>query len=294
MTSQPSKRPRAEERALKIVYFGLPLGALLLRADGHDVRAVVRQPGLGLRRLLRGGSVELREDVDAAWASRIEADLLVSWFWTRRLPRAVLDVAPAIGVHPSLLPRWRGPDPFFWAIASGDEVTGVTAHLLEEEYDTGAILGRRELRIEPSWDAWTLARKLDRPSLALLREVVGAYARGAPPSPAPQDERWVTHAPEPDDLEIRWSRPAADLERFVRAAAPYPGAFTEIGGATVVVTKARVAPAPRSLEPGEAVVRDGIAVVKALDQGLALLAGRAEDDDAPLDARAIAARVSSM
>ena len=71
--------------------------------------------------------------------------------------RAVLEVAPlgAIGVHPSLLPRHRGPDPYFWAIESGDLETGVTAHRLEEEYDTGAILAQRRLAIDASWNSWT-------------------------------------------------------------------------------------------------------------------------------------------
>jgi methionyl-tRNA formyltransferase len=55
-----------------------------------------------------------------------EPELLVSWFWTKRVPARVRALAPlgAIGVHPSLLPRHRGPDPFFWAIDQGDRAGG--------------------------------------------------------------------------------------------------------------------------------------------------------------------------
>ncbi len=133
----------------------------------------------GLRRLgtrIAPGRTHLRPAVDnPATVARVQAadpDLIVSWFWTTRLPEPILRLAPAVGVHPSLLPRHRGPDPCFWAIDAGDEVTGVTAHRLAAEYDTGDILGRRELRIDPSWNGWTLARALDRPSLSLLREIV--------------------------------------------------------------------------------------------------------------------------
>jgi methionyl-tRNA formyltransferase len=223
--------------------------------------------------------------------------LIVSWFWTKRLPRELLRVAPAIGVHPSLLPRHRGPDPYFWAIDCGDEVTGVTAHVLDETYDTGAILRQASLRIDPSWNAWTLAKKLDRPSLKVLREVASEYARGTPPAPRAQDDAEATDAPTPTDdlLEIRWNQPAERIARRVRAAAPWPGAFTEIGSETVVLLD--VTPTrdfPRALQPGEAAVRkDGTAVVRTADFALELRFCRNEADEALLDAPAIARLLSA-
>jgi methionyl-tRNA formyltransferase len=201
-----------------------------------------------------------------------------------------------VGVHPSLLPRHRGPDPYFAAIDAGDDVTGVTAHRLDEEYDTGAILARRTLRIDPGWNAWRLAKALDRPSLALLRQVVRAYAEGRPPHAVPQDESAATEAPRPSDeeLAVRWSWPAARIERRVRAAAPWPGAWTEIGDAVVVLERVRVTrDFPRALGPGEAAVRaDGVAVVRAADDALELVAGRAEDDESPLTSSDLAQMVA--
>jgi methionyl-tRNA formyltransferase len=291
---------------MKIAFFGLPLAALLLHGDGHEiVYAGICRPGaIGTRRLRARlpERVAIVPNVDAkATLARVRAakpELLVSWFWTTRLPPALLAVAPlgALGVHPSLLPRHRGPDPYFWAIDAGDAETGVTAHLLADEYDTGAILGARAIAIHPSWNAWTLAKKLDRPSLALLREVVRAYADGRAPVPRPQDDALATTAPAPsdDDLEIRWRWPAERIVRRVRAAAPWPGAFTEIGGAVVAVSRAKATrDFPRALEPGEAAVRGGVAVVRAGDDAVELLAGRIEgdEDERELDASAIAAIV---
>jgi methionyl-tRNA formyltransferase len=186
------------------------------------------------------------------------------------------------GVHPSLLPRWRGPDPGFWAIDSGDEVTGVTAHRLDAEYDTGAILGRREVRIDPRWDAWQLARALDRPSLALLCDVARSFARGAPPKEIPQPEQGVTLAPEPGDelLALDWTRDVDAILRRIRASAPYPGAWTFVGDEAVVITRASRAEVPKALLPGEAAVVEGRPVVAAGDGGVVLHAGRRvlEDD----------------
>ena len=277
---------------MRVAFVGLPLAALLLLADGHTIvwAGICRRGAIGtrrLKRLLGERSVVVLPDLSrhADALRSLRPDLLVSWFWTKKIPRAFRQVPPlgAFGVHPSLLPRHRGPDPTFWAIDSGDAETGVTAHVIEDEYDTGAILGQRRLAIDPAWNAWTLAKKLDRPSLALLRATVMAFARGAPPAPVPQDEAGATEASQPDDalLEIRWQDEAAAIVRRVRAASPWPGAFTAIGDDLLTITRARATDdVPRALVPGEACVRaDGVAVVRARDRGVELLAARIEDDD---------------
>lgn len=213
---------------------------------------------------------------------RSAPDLVVSWFWTRRLPAAVREAAPlgAFGVHPSLLPRHRGPDPYYWTLASGDMEAGVTAHVLDDAYDTGAILGQRTLPVVPTWNAWHLARALDRPSLGLLREVTASFARGTPPTPRAQDEARATPAPAPDDelLEIDWTQPVDRVVHHVRAAAPVPGAYTFLGDVAVVLTRVEVtSDFPKALAPGEAAVVDGWAVVRAAGGAVRLLEGRVED-----------------
>lgn len=289
---------------MRIAFVGLPLAALLLARDGHTIvwAGICRSGAIGTRRLKKViGKERVAIVPDLAKSAGVIAaaapDLVVSWFWTKKVPREVRHAAPlgAIGVHPSLLPRHRGPDPTFWAIDSGDAVTGVTAHALDDAYDTGAIYGRKTLTIDPTWSSWRLAKKLDRPSLALLREVVQAYANGSPPTPEQQDESLATDAPLPDDdlLEIRWADDAEAIARRIRAASPWPGAFTEVGGEVVAITKARVtSDVPGALEPGEAHVRpDGIAVVRAGIGGVELLAGRTDDDERELDGPALAALV---
>jgi methionyl-tRNA formyltransferase len=204
---------------VRIAFLGLPLGGLLLARDGHDIvwAGLCRAEAIGTRRLAqRIGRDRVRVLPDLGAADSFEGlqdahpELLVSWFWTRKIPLRILRIAPSFGVHPSLLPRHRGADPFFWAIDAGDEIAGVTAHVLEDEYDTGAVLAQRTIGIDPSWDAWCLARALDRPSLRLLRETAHVFAVERRLRARPQDERFATLAPQPTDeeLAIRWWWPA--------------------------------------------------------------------------------------
>jgi methionyl-tRNA formyltransferase len=194
-------------------------------------------------------------------------ELLLSWFWPKRIPPEVLDLATkgAYGVHPSLLPRWRGPDPYFWAIRCGDPETGVSLHQLLAEYDTGAVLTQERLAIDPAENAWSLARRLDRLGLPLLVEAARRLSSGEAWPAIQQDVRRVTAAPRPDDdaLAIEWSLPADEILRLVRAAAPYPGAAAELGDASVEVLAARLVAEglPGALAPAEAVlIGDEVAV----------------------------------
>jgi methionyl-tRNA formyltransferase len=301
---------------LKIAFFGLPLAACLLREDGHEVQLAVLAPvdgAPGRRRLTRkigAGRVvhaaEVGDALDSFVEQRLSAlrpDLLVSWFWTRKLPARWLKAARhgGIGVHPSLLPRHRGPDPYFWAIDSGDSISGVTLHQLSPEYDDGPILLQAELPIEGR-NAWQLARALDRPSLRILRAGVGRMAEGAPLRGTPQNPDQATWAPLPEDslLRMTWSWPSERVLRRIRALSPVPGLALELGGVELFVTAAEVAAEfPRALHPGEAGVGEppARALIRTGDGAIAvtraILAESAKAPGAELDARAIAELVAA-
>lgn len=262
------------------MYLGLPLGALWLARHGHVPRVIClghpEAPGRGrvLRRLASRGSLVLgRPDLHDPDVFRVleeaRPDAILSFFWPRKIPPEVLALAPrgAFGTHPSLLPRWRGPDPYFWAIDAGDAETGVTLHRLEAEYDTGAILAQRRIALEPRWNAWKLARALDRPALSLLVECADALARGEALEGRPQPLDGVTEAPRPDDeaMALDWHASAEEVVRRVRACAPYPGASAELDGTYVEVVEAAVCDenGPRALEVAEAFeTRDGRVAVR--------------------------------
>jgi methionyl-tRNA formyltransferase len=273
---------------LKIAYFGLPLAALLLDADGHRLTSIALSPvdapgrrrarsrffdrpvfdalaGVDMNASATGSATALAGASAKAGASanEIEAelarsapDLLVSWFWTRRLPPnwLALPRLGAIGVHPSLLPRHRGPNPYFWTIDCGDSTTGVTVHRLDEDYDTGPILGQVEHDVGLR-DAWQLARALDRPSLTLLRSTVQRLAFGETLVELAQDPAAATLAPEPSgaELKVDFTWPTARVLRRIRALSPVPGLALEVAGVELFLTRAEPADTHLpALLPGEA------------------------------------------
>ena len=274
---------------MKVAYFGLPLGAHLLLRDGHELDPCVLSPlaAPGRRRVQRQvpaaqyfdargvPPVELSAAVEQAIAHS-NPELIVSWFWTRLLPGAWLQRARygGIGVHPSLLPRHRGPNPYFASIDSGDEHAGVTLHTLAPEYDTGAILLQRSIPVG-TLNSWQLARALDRPSLALLREGVGRFARSHPPTPTAQDESAATWAPEPTgrELGVDWRWPSARVLRRIRALSPVPGLAVAVHDLPFFITRARVATEfVSALEPGEAGVQEQVPtlVIRTADGAIAV------------------------
>ena len=309
---------------MKVGYFGLPLGAYLLLKDGHELDPIVLSPleAPGRRRVARLAPGTLLDSLGvaaAALAPQIERalqqkkpELIVSWFWTRLLPGAWLLAAPlgGIGVHPSLLPKHRGPNPFFWSIDAGDAEAGVTLHALAPEYDTGAMLLARAIPVAGR-NSWQLARALDRPSLALLREGVRAFATGQPPRETIQDEALATWAPEPTgrELSVDWTWTTERILRRIRALSPVPGLALEVHDLQFFVTRARRAERfIAALEPGEAAVAtsdeqaetlvirtaDGAIAVERAVQGVDDDDDGAETDDpsVTLDERALAALVA--
>jgi methionyl-tRNA formyltransferase len=263
---------------MKIAFLGLPLAALLLEADGHELAYVglcrLDSPGQRRAQLHFGDRLHLQpklsDPVAVETIRQAQAPLLVSWFWTKRIPESVIKLFPmgGFGVHPSLLPRHRGPDPYFWAIDCGDTQTGVTAHRLAASYDTGDMLCKVEVPILPDWTAWDLARALDRPSLCVLRSTVQAFALGTPWPEHPQDERFATQAPFPDEemWSLRMAQPTANILQRIRALAPQPGAWLSIGEHTLMISRARsTSTFVKNMLPGEGAVMDGLPILRTAD-----------------------------
>lgn len=280
---------------IRVAYFGLPLGALLLANDGVELSLVVLSPtdAPGRRRLgrvVKAPIADARASAPAEFLAAVDEktaelapDLVVSWYFTRRIERRWLERARlgGIGAHPSLLPRHRGPNPFFAAIDSGDTKTGVTVHSLTDAYDEGDIHATEELVIGER-DAWQLARALDRPSLRLLRRVVRDIAAGVPLERRPQDESNATWAADPtgDSLraDFRWS--TERVLRRVRALSPVPGLALEIRGVELLVTAAETATSfPLALIPGEAHAGPDSVVIRTADGAILITRAAIVDEE---------------
>ncbi len=290
---------------MRILYLGMPIGALMLLREGHTLAAacISRPEAPGMHRLRKAltasgapllGRPDLSQQGVQALLATTAPDLVVSWFWTRRIPATLVELAPhgGINVHPSLLPRHRGPDPYFWTLFRGDAQTGVTVHRIADDYDAGVVLLQRTVAVPDGVDAGRLARHLDRPSLEALRDVVAGMERGEiGDAGESQDASKVTEAPRPtdDDCEILWDEPVERVLARIRAASPDPGAFTGVGDRTVVVLAAQRSPvSPKGLDPGDVAWLDGGVVVACGDGAILLTRARDEESEVSLGGEKIA------
>lgn len=171
----------------------------------------------------------LREDEAMEALRGLKPDAIVVVAFGQLLPKAVLDLPPlgCINVHASLLPKYRGAAPIQAAIAAGETVTGVTTMYMDEGLDTGDMILRREVPIEPADDVGTLHDKLAVVGAELLVETMRLIAAGEAPR-TKQDDSQATYAPkiEREHGAIDWRQSARALFNHVRAFRPWPGAYT--------------------------------------------------------------------
>ena len=218
-----------------------------LANGGHEIVRVFSQPprraGRGNRRrptplaeraMKLGLDVRCPESVDdpgfALEMSRLGAEVGVLVDHGALLPRSVLS-APSRGflnIHPSLLPRWRGAAPIQRAIMAGDDVTGVCVIQMNERFDQGPVLLRREVPVADSDTHSSLAPKLAEIGGEMMVEVLSDLGRL---KPVPQRSEDRTRAPKVTKSETRidWRHPAQEICRQIRGLADVPGAWTNHG-----------------------------------------------------------------
>lgn len=243
-----------------VVFFGSgPVAATSLRLLAQDfvVEAVVTKPRpphhrgdvpvlkaaeeLGLPVLTATNRKSLDElfkakPVQSRVAILIDFGIIVS--------QNVIDYFPMgiINSHFSLLPEWRGADPITFSILSGQEETGVSLMMLVEAMDEGPILTQGSLPLDDHTTTPILTDKLIALSHRLLATTVPDYLAGEI-VPQPQDStKPATYSRKlsKDDSIVDWHKPAAQIEREIRAFIDWPKTRTTFGSLEVILTQARV------------------------------------------------------
>lgn len=285
----------SEAAAVRTIFMGTPSFAVpALRAlaeAGYAPRLVVARPD---RPAGRGGKPrapavkaeaerlgapvfqpESFADPDAvATLAAVEPDLIVVAAYGRILPRAVLALPRRgiLNVHPSLLPRWRGPSPVAAAIRAGDERTGVSIMELTARMDAGPVVAARAFPIGPADTTGALEARLAQAGADLLVEILPGWLAGETRA-VPQDESRATvcRLLAKSDGHLRAGMTAAEAERAVRACDPWPGAFVRYGDARLGIRRAHVEPDHGETSAPGALTRAGTVPAIAFRDGLLAL-----------------------
>jgi methionyl-tRNA formyltransferase len=186
----------------------------------------------------------------------LRAELIIVAAFGCVLPQGVLSLPKfgCLNVHPSLLPRHRGPSPVTSAILHGDEVTGVTIMLMDAGLDTGPILAQEKVGITCADTTGSLGPKLADVGAKLLLQTFPRWLGGGL-KPQTQDESQATYSRliTSKDAEIDWDLSALELWRMIRAYTPWPGCYTWCQGKRLKIHGAVPLPDGKNGEIGKVI-----------------------------------------
>jgi methionyl-tRNA formyltransferase len=162
---------------------------------------------------------------------KIEAEVGILASYGQIVPPEVLSIFPKgiLNIHPSLLPKYRGPSPVPLALLDGLTETGVTIIKMDNEVDHGPIVAqfKEEIRVDDTSE--TLLIRLFQTGIEILKTVLPPYLNGQITlQPQNDSEATYTKKLSRQDGQIDWQKPTEYLERFVRAMDPWPGAWTKV------------------------------------------------------------------
>jgi methionyl-tRNA formyltransferase len=176
------------------------------------------------------------------WRERIAAlqpDLILSVYYRHMIGTKILAL-PRLGawnMHGSLLPGYRGRAPINWAVLHGEPRIGMTLHRMVRSADAGAIVDQEGVAIGPRDTAEQAFRKVLPCARVVLARQIDALLAGTAPE-TPQDESQATYfgGRTPEDGRVVWRQTSRQIFNLIRAVTdPYPGAFTEVGGARLML-----------------------------------------------------------
>lgn len=266
---------------MRLVFFGIhQIGVeslLWLLATGCRIEAVVTKPGtaefpqrveetawqhgLAVHSPPSPNDPQLLQDI-----KRIGPELIAVGGYHRILPPELLAIPQrgAINLHASLLPAYRGPVPWKFALMHGLKETGVTVHKMVPKLDSGEILAARKVAITTEDTGGSLFDRLSREGGELLAETVTQLACGDLVA-VPQDESAASYYSYPDDQQTRvdWTAGVDTTFDLVRALDPSPGAWSLLNGRRVRLLGGHLAASRSGARPGTIVGRVNRGVVVA-------------------------------
>lgn len=270
---------------MKAVFMGTPeIAAVILRTllqSGIEIAAVVTKPdkpkGRGKEMAFSAVKQEalsyglpiyqpekVKEEGFLQELKHLAPDVILVAAYGKILPETILSLPPygCVNVHASLLPKYRGVSPIQWAVIDGEKKSGVTIIQMNAGIDTGDILLKKEICLEPKETAQSLHDKLAVLGGSALLEVLKQLEAGTAVK-IPQEENGATYVGMIEKAfgQMDFERTAAELERLIRGLNPWPGAYAKIQGKTIKFWDADVC-TEQIYEQAEKVSEGTVAIVE--------------------------------
>jgi methionyl-tRNA formyltransferase len=249
-----------ENSEVKIVFIGTPeFGAIILEklvASSYKPVLVITAPDkpVGRKQILTPPPVKLtagKYGIRIIQPEKIKdseseirntnPDLILVAAYSQIIPEGILGVPKkgSFNIHPSLLPRWRGPSPVQFTILNGDEKTGVSIAQITEKVDSGPIVAQKEIALKGKESYLELHDLLGELGGDLLIETIPKVLEGEV-KPKPQEEKSATYSKiiRKKDGRIDWKKTSLEIERQIRAFNPWPGTFFFWEGKRTKILKA--------------------------------------------------------
>ena len=153
---------------------------------------------------------------------KLNPDIILVGSWGEKIEKATYDIPKiaSVNAHPSLLPKYRGPNPYFWAIKNMEKESGVTFHLIDNGYDTGAILAQEIVKIYPSDTGKSLKEKIVLTARGVCCELLKTLNEDLI-IPLKQNEEKASYFSFPDELELDFKKSAEENYATIRAIYPW-------------------------------------------------------------------------
>ena len=157
---------------------------------------------------------------------RLNPDIVLVGSWGEKIKKEIYDIPKiaTINAHPSLLPKYRGPNPYFWTIRNREQTSGVTFHLVDSDFDTGAILAQEEIKIFPSDTGKSLKERTVLVARGVVCELLNSLREDII-IPLRQREDKASYYSHPDGLELDFNNTSEDNHALIRAIYPWDEAF---------------------------------------------------------------------
>ncbi len=260
---------------MRVIFMGTPdfsVGALkALAENGYEIAGVVTQPdkprGRGKASAMtpvKEAALELgltvyqpsrvREQSFMDTVRALNPDVIVVSAFGQIIPKALLELPRygCVNIHASLLPKYRGAAPIQWAVMDGEPVSGVTIMQMDEGLDTGDMLAKTEVPLEPDETGGSLFDKLSRAGAELLIRTLPALEQGTltPEKQPLESPTAYARMIRKEDGRIDWNLEAEAIERRIRGLNPWPSAYTELTGKILKIWRAEVLPKESGQTPG--------------------------------------------